>query len=102
MLPFRPMRLFVPLFAALLAASVPAFAQTVERHTATTTDGVDLVLKRLAAPGAVPVLLLHGLGSSAAEWDLPSKSFARALYQAGYDVWMSNHRRTGRTPADRS
>lgn len=94
------MRIATLLVAALLALASPtaAHAYTVERETTTTADGVPLVLKRLKTPGAVPVLLVHGLGANGDEWDLPSKSMARFLAQQGFDVWVASCRRTGRAP----
>ncbi|HVY61194.1 MAG TPA: alpha/beta fold hydrolase [Planctomycetota bacterium] len=90
--------------ALVAAAALPAPARaagasyTVVRETAKTSDGVTLAIRRLAEPGAVPVLLVHGLGSNGEEWDLPGKSFARDLAGAGYDVWIANCRRTGKAP----
>ncbi|XP_023303354.2 lipase 3 [Lucilia cuprina] len=65
-----------------------------EIHDVTTDDGYILEIHRIAKPGAVPVLLTHGLLDSSATWVLmgPNRGLAYLLYDKGYDVWMTNVR----------
>lgn len=67
---------------------------------AATSDGVLLGMRRYPRPGAVPVLLLHGLAQNLNGWDLPvaGHSLARHLWEGGYDVWLGNFRGHGRAP----
>src|SRR5262249_35813840 len=47
-------------------------------------------------PGALPVILCHGLTYNAQFWDLdPACSFARYLVGLGYDVWAVDLRGCG-------
>jgi pimeloyl-ACP methyl ester carboxylesterase len=72
-----------------------------EPHTIKTRDGWMLVALRYrpsgqARPGALPVILCHGLTYNAMFWDLdPSCSFARYLSSQGFDVWSVNLRGCG-------
>lgn len=92
-----PLALAAPAFASPPPSSTtPTAGYTFERESATTLDGALLEIRRFKVQGAVPVLLLHGIGSNSNEWDLPSKSFARFLAARGYDVWAANHRRVGK------
>ncbi|KAH8282129.1 hypothetical protein KR054_005724 [Drosophila jambulina] len=65
-----------------------------ENHTVQTADGYILTLHRIARPGAIPVLLVHGLLDSSATWVMmgPNKGLGYLLYEQGYDVWMANVR----------
>ncbi|EDV32371.1 uncharacterized protein Dana_GF15802 [Drosophila ananassae] len=65
-----------------------------ENYTVKTDDGYLLGLFRIARPGAVPVLMVHGLLDSSATWVMmgPDKSLGYMLYDQGYDVWMTNVR----------
>ncbi|XP_017099328.2 lipase 3 isoform X2 [Drosophila bipectinata] len=65
-----------------------------ENHTVETDDGYILTLHRIARPGAIPVLLVHGLLDSSATWVMmgPNKALGYLLYDQGYDVWMANVR----------
>ncbi|EFN60341.1 Lipase 3 [Camponotus floridanus] len=68
----------------------------VETHVITTEDGYLLTLHRI--PGgndSLPVLLLHGMISSSADWVVLGKNKAFAYYllaDQGYDVWLGNFR----------
>jgi pimeloyl-ACP methyl ester carboxylesterase len=67
------------------------------RETAVTRDGVTLVLKHFSRPGAIPILLIHGLAENDRIWDARLKrfSFARYLHSEGFDVWLGNFRGAG-------
>jgi len=66
-----------------------------------TGDGWALAASRYppkapARPGALPVILCHGLTYNASFWDLdPSCSFAEYLAENGFDVWTVNLRGCG-------
>jgi pimeloyl-ACP methyl ester carboxylesterase len=66
-----------------------------------TADGWTLVVHRYAprggqAPGAMPVILCHGLTYNASFWDLePSASLPRYLAGRGWDVWVVDLRGCG-------
>ena len=70
-------------------------------HTATTSDGWRLALRRYppaagTPPRNHPVLCLHGLGASSVVFDLePERSLARHLAAAGFDVWTADLRGHG-------
>ncbi|MEO5970393.1 MAG: alpha/beta fold hydrolase [Bdellovibrionia bacterium] len=68
-----------------------------ERETAITRDGLTLVLKHFPRPGAIPILLIHGLAENDRVWDARMKrfSFARFLHSEGFDVWLGNMRGAG-------
>ena len=67
------------------------------RETVVTRDGLTLSLKHFSRPGAVPVLLIHGLAENDRIWDARMKrfSFARYLHSEGFDVWVGNMRGAG-------
>lgn len=72
-----------------------------EPYPMRTADGWTLVAHRYRPsgpprPGALPVILCHGLSYNASFWDLdPSCSFARYLAEQGYDVWAVDLRGSG-------
>ena len=67
---------------------VAALAAEPEIHRVPTDDGAEIVLTRYAHPGAVAVVLCHGISSNARFWDLaPERSLAIDLHDRGYDVW---------------
>lgn len=63
-----------------------------------TQDNVRLALARYENPGGLPVILAHGLAQNSFFWDFPVKnhSFARYLFEKGYDVWLPCLRGHGR------
>ncbi|XP_014212860.2 lipase 3-like [Copidosoma floridanum] len=75
-----------------------------EEHTVVTEDGYILGLHRIPHgrrnyDGSYfarrpPVLMMHGLGGSSADWVLmgPGYSLAYFLADTGYDVWLGNNR----------
>jgi len=72
-----------------------------EPVVAKTADGWSLVAVHYRPsgaprPGAMPVILCHGLTYNSQFWDLdPSCSFAQYLAQNGFDVWAVNLRGSG-------
>lgn len=71
-----------------------------ETHFFTTEDRVSLRMVRYtsrdgaAKAAAVPVLLVHGLGMSGRVFstDLVDTNLVEYLHEAGYDVWVMDHR----------
>ncbi|XP_023713659.1 lipase 3-like isoform X3 [Cryptotermes secundus] len=72
-----------------------------ETHKVRTADGYVLTVHRIPhtpteqqADDRPPVLLLHGLLGSSADWVIagPHKGLAFVLTDAGYDVWLGNAR----------
>lgn len=72
-----------------------------ELHETRTSDGWRIVLSRWRASGpgrGLPVLLCHGLGSTAESFDMdPACSLARHLAAQGRDVWAVDLRGHGRS-----
>jgi pimeloyl-ACP methyl ester carboxylesterase len=68
-----------------------------------TADGARIAVKRRPVPGGVPVVMVHGLGANANQWDLPEvqtpefhyRSPASQLQESGLDLWMLNFRGYG-------
>jgi|GEM_PF-328307 len=83
------------------AAAASPKSQAGEPFVIKTPDGWSLVAQRYPPtgqprPGAMPVILCHGLTYNAQFWDLdPSVSFAQYLAQLGFDVWAVNLRGCG-------
>ncbi|XP_047122208.1 lipase 3-like [Schistocerca piceifrons] len=76
------------------------YGYPVEEHFVTTGDGYILRMFRVpSSPKAgggsgFPILVMHGLLSSSADWVVmgPGEAFAYVLADAGYDVWLGNAR----------
>jgi pimeloyl-ACP methyl ester carboxylesterase len=72
-----------------------------EPYTTKTKDGWTVVAHRFRPtaaprPGALPIILCHGLSYNASFWDLdPSCSFVEFLTSQGYDVWVADLRGSG-------
>ncbi|XP_047004161.1 lipase 3-like [Schistocerca americana] len=79
---------------------IQKYGYPVEEHFVTTADGYILRMYRIPSspkatyPSKYPILVMHGLESSAADWVVmgPDKAFAYILADAGYDVWLGNAR----------
>jgi pimeloyl-ACP methyl ester carboxylesterase len=77
------------------------YQRNAEVHTIRTADGWVLVAHHYRShggtpPGALPVILCHGLSYHALFWDLdPSCSLAEYLSRQGYDVWSVSLRGCG-------
>uniref|UniRef100_A0A6P4ESW5 Lipase 3 n=1 Tax=Drosophila rhopaloa TaxID=1041015 RepID=A0A6P4ESW5_DRORH len=73
---------------------ISKYGYPAENYTVQTEDGYILGMVRIARPGAIPVLMVHGLLDSSATWVMmgPTKSLGYLLYEQGYDVWMTNVR----------
>ncbi|XP_011684498.1 PREDICTED: lipase 3-like [Wasmannia auropunctata] len=83
---------------------VVKYGYPLEIHDIVTKDGYALQLHRIPRGRddeeetksriRTPILLVHGLASSSADWVLmgPEKSLAYILADAGYDVWLGNNR----------
>ncbi|XP_034230755.1 lipase 1-like isoform X2 [Thrips palmi] len=65
-----------------------------ERHRVVTEDGYILTMDRIPRPGSVPVLMVPPLFSAAVTYLVLGPGYAQALllYDAGFDVWMTNLR----------
>ncbi|XP_058444485.1 lipase 3-like [Malaya genurostris] len=65
----------------------------VEVHKVSTRDGYILSVVRIPRNGRQPVLLVHGLLSSSADWTaLGNQSLGLRIFGADYDVWLMNAR----------
>jgi pimeloyl-ACP methyl ester carboxylesterase len=83
---------------ACLVLAPGASAWTYRAEQTTTADGVTLRFVHLANPGRIPCVLVHGIASNLAEWNVPGRSFAAYLADHGYDVWCVNLRHAGHAP----
>ncbi|EAT43642.1 AAEL004933-PA [Aedes aegypti] len=77
------------------------YGYRIETHHIQTDDGFLLELHRITGSGSTmydkripPVLLMHGLFASSADWVLlgPGNALAYLLSDMGYDVWLPNVR----------
>jgi pimeloyl-ACP methyl ester carboxylesterase len=92
------------LTVATLQITPVAWALDPVREDAPSAEsGLTLAFKHFPRPGAVPVLLIHGLAQNDRGWDseVERLSFARFLHGQGLDVWIGNLRGAG-TPGFRS
>ena len=78
------------------------------KHNRDKDKTVEIAVSRLSkadqtsAPG-YPVVLVHGSFSNKGFWlSAKGKGFARHLVEAGYDVWMLEHRGHGHSPHNKS
>ena len=70
----------------------------IEKHTAVTDDGYELVLQRLNGGDKGPVLMCHGLSGNSYEYlysEDEKNSLARYLSNKGYDAWAVDVRGHG-------
>ncbi|XP_055523168.1 lipase 3-like [Wyeomyia smithii] len=76
-----------------LRSTVSRHGYPVEIHNVTTEDGYVLGIVRIPKQGHTPVLLVHGVLSSSADWCvLGNNSLAFRLFDADFDVWLLNAR----------
>lgn len=68
-----------------------------ERVRIRTDDGIELCCRVYRHEGRRPVVLIHGLASSADIYDLNARGFrvAQRLYDEGYEPWLLNYRGAG-------
>lgn len=68
-------------------------AEQPEMHFLTTPDNVSLRVLRYPGAGS-PVLLVHGIGMSGRVFstDMVDTSLVEYLHEAGYDIWVLDHR----------
>ena len=84
-----------------LERTLAPHALNADVYTVRTADGWTLVAHRYrsagpAQPGALPIILCHGLSYNALFWDLdPACSLADYLARQGYDVWSVSLRGCG-------
>ncbi|XP_062551579.1 lipase 1-like [Armigeres subalbatus] len=80
---------------------VTKYGYHIETHHVQTDDGFVLELHRITGSGSTkfdkrlpPVLVMHGVFASSADWVLlgPGNALAYLLSDAGYDVWLANAR----------
>ncbi|XP_053698741.1 lipase 3-like [Sabethes cyaneus] len=91
---------YVTVVAAVCLAKKVSLKNTISRHgypvdihNVTTDDGYILGIVRIPKQGHTPVLLVHGLLSSSADWCIVAKhSLAFRLFDADFDVWLMNAR----------
>ncbi|XP_058118743.1 lipase 1-like [Anopheles ziemanni] len=80
-------------------ALVKKYGYRVRQYAVTTNDGYQLMVHRMQRkrgtdPQLLPVLIVHGLLGSSADWVLigPENGLGYLLANAGYDVWLANTR----------
>uniref|UniRef100_T1IGW8 Partial AB-hydrolase lipase domain-containing protein n=1 Tax=Strigamia maritima TaxID=126957 RepID=T1IGW8_STRMM len=99
---FRHLDLQCSLFGNVFnykAKNIQKYGYPVEVHEVGTDDGYVLDMQRIPhgpanerSYDALPVLILHGLGSSSAPYVILSNGIAYTLVNEGYDVWLGNFR----------
>ncbi|XP_043481797.1 uncharacterized protein LOC122510908 [Leptopilina heterotoma] len=91
----------IPDTAKKITRLIEDYGYLVQTHHVITQDGYILEIQRIPGikgesvrNGKPPVLIMHGLVMSSADWVVtgPNTSLAFLLVENGYDVWLGNNR----------